>query len=324
LGIVVENEKITLDPVKQQGLLEWPTEQSTVSGIRSTLRVFGYHQPFIPGFAEVAKPLTDLLKKDIKFIWGDTQWNAVQTLIKLVEQDIALNRPDHKRPFELEVDALQFAIGAILFQWTPDGLPHPISYYSHALTSTEWGYNVHDWELLTVILGLKCWQHLLLGAKHLIKVYMDHKNLQYYQSPRDINRQVTRYLPFIMEFNITLIHKPGKTMKADPLSHRLDFDTGENDNKQVVVLPSQLFATISNLTMTDLSTLEECLLQAQFDHPTEISTWQKPNRLICSSTRLWTKQGYIVVVANDTLRREVVANHHDHITAGHPGISKTL
>jgi hypothetical protein len=73
LGIVVENGQITLDPVKQQGLLEWPTEQSTVSGVRSMLGVFGYHRPFIPGFAEVAKPLTDLLKKDVKFVWGDAQ-----------------------------------------------------------------------------------------------------------------------------------------------------------------------------------------------------------------------------------------------------------
>ena len=100
------------------------------------------------------------------------------------------------------MDASQFAIGAILFQRTPDGLPHPISYYSHALSAAERGYDVHDHELLTVVLGLKQWQHLLLGTKHPIKIYMDHKNLQYYRSPRDINRRVTRYLPFLMEFVI--------------------------------------------------------------------------------------------------------------------------
>ena len=91
LSIVVEDGKITLDPVKQQGLLEWPTEQSTITGVRSTLEVFGYHRLFIPSFAEVARPLTDLLKKNAKFTWGDVQRNAVSTLIKLVEQDMALN-----------------------------------------------------------------------------------------------------------------------------------------------------------------------------------------------------------------------------------------
>ena len=128
----------------------------------------------------MARPLTDLLKKNAKFTWGDAQRYAVSNLIKLVKQDMALNRPDHNRPLELEVDASQFAIGAILFQQTPDGLPHLIGYYSHALSAAKHGYDVHDHELLAVILGLKCWQHLLLGTKHPIKIYTNHKNLQYY------------------------------------------------------------------------------------------------------------------------------------------------
>ena len=127
-----------------------------------------------------------------------------------------------------------------------------------------------------------------------------------------------------MEFVITLVHKPGKTMKAGPLSLRPDFDTGQNDNKQVIVLPSHLFATISTLSSANLSSWEDCLLQAQFDCPTEISTWQKPHGLIHAPLGLWTYQGCIVVVANDTLRRELVATYHDHITArllrsGHVG-----
>jgi Integrase zinc binding domain len=127
-----------------------------------------------------------------------------------------------------------------------------------------------------------------------------------------------------MEFIITLIHKPGKTMKADPLSHRSDFDTSQNDNKQVIVLPSQLFAKLLALAFSDLSPWEECLLQAQMDRPVEVSTWQKPHRLTHAPSGLWTCQGCIVIVANDALRRELVATYHDHITARHPGISKTL
>jgi hypothetical protein len=73
LEIVVENSKIHLDPTKQHGLLEWPTEQSSVSGVRSMLGVFGYYRPFIPGFTEMARPLTDLLKKNTPFKWGDEE-----------------------------------------------------------------------------------------------------------------------------------------------------------------------------------------------------------------------------------------------------------
>ena len=113
-------------------------------------------------------------------------------------------------------------------------------------------------------------------------------------------------------------------MKADPLSHHPDFDMGQNDNKQVIVLPSQLFVKISNLTIAPRSPLEERLLQAQKDRPLEISTWQQPHGLLRSPSGLWTCQGHIVIVANDALRRELVATYHNHVTAGHPGISKTL
>jgi RNase H-like domain found in reverse transcriptase/Reverse transcriptase (RNA-dependent DNA polymerase)/Integrase zinc binding domain len=324
LGIVVENGKIHLDPTKQRGLLEWPTEQSSVSGVRSTLGVFGYHRPFIPGFAEVARPLTDLLKKNTPFKWGDEERNAVKRLIALVEKDMALNRPDHDRPFELEVDASQFATGAILFQRTPDGLPHPISYYSHALTPAERGYDVHDRELLAVMLGLRRWHHILLGARYPVKVYTDHKNLQYYRHPRDINRRVARYLPELAEYNLVLIHKPGVTMKADHLSRRPDLDQGQGDNKQQIVLPSQLFANVAALSLSPPSVWEERLLASQRARPMDIATWTAPYGLSRAASGLWTRQGKIVVVANNTLRREVVAENHDHITAGHPGISKTL
>jgi Integrase zinc binding domain len=74
----------------------------------------------------------------------------------------------------------------------------------------------------------------------------------------------------------------------------------------------------------DQSPWEECLLQAQKDRLIKISAWQKPHGLIHSPSGLWTHQGRIVIVANNTLRRELVATYHDHITAGHPGISKTL
>jgi RNase H-like domain found in reverse transcriptase/Integrase zinc binding domain/Reverse transcriptase (RNA-dependent DNA polymerase) len=324
LGIVVKNGKISLDPTKRQELLEWPTEQSSVSGVRSTLGVFGYHRPFIPGFAEIARPLTDLLKKDVPFHWGDEQRTAVKCLISLVERDMALNRPDHDRPFEVEVDASQFALGAILFQRTPTGLPRLISYYSHALSPPERGYDVHNRELLAIMHALKRWRHLLLGARYPIKVYTDHKNLQYYRHPWDINRRVARYIPLLGEFNLSLIHKPGKSMRADPLSRRPDFDTGALDNKDVIVLPSELFASVATLSLAPLDPWEDKLLRAQEAAPTDIVGWSTPFQLERGPHGLWTRAGKIVVVADNALRREVIAAHHDHVTAGHPGISKTL
>jgi Reverse transcriptase (RNA-dependent DNA polymerase) len=69
LGIVVSNGAISIDPTKRDSLATWPEQLSTVKQVRSTLGVFGYQRPFIHGFADIAKPLTKLTKKDVPFAW---------------------------------------------------------------------------------------------------------------------------------------------------------------------------------------------------------------------------------------------------------------
>jgi Reverse transcriptase (RNA-dependent DNA polymerase) len=69
LGIVVSNGAISIDPTKRNGLATWPEHLATVKQVHSTLGVFGYQHPFIHGFADIAKPLTKLTKKDMPFSW---------------------------------------------------------------------------------------------------------------------------------------------------------------------------------------------------------------------------------------------------------------
>ena len=90
--------------------------------MRSTLGVLGYHRALIPGFADIARPLLNLLKKGVPFIWTLECTATLNRLITLTTTDPVLQQPDHNKPFELEVDASQFAMGAILYQCDSDGL----------------------------------------------------------------------------------------------------------------------------------------------------------------------------------------------------------
>jgi hypothetical protein len=67
LGIIVERGSIRIDPTKVNGLLAWPQELKSVKQVRSTLGVYGYHRAFIPGYANITRPLNDLLKKNVPF-----------------------------------------------------------------------------------------------------------------------------------------------------------------------------------------------------------------------------------------------------------------
>jgi hypothetical protein len=85
------------------------------------LGVLGYQCPFIKGFTQIAKPLTQLLKKEHPFKWTEECTKALGTLIDIVTSDLVLYRPDLDKQFVLEVDASQYAIGAILYQRDNNG-----------------------------------------------------------------------------------------------------------------------------------------------------------------------------------------------------------
>jgi len=98
------------------GITNWPTTLNTVKEVRSTLGLLGYHHPWIPNFAKIAKPLTDLLQKGRAFTWDKLCEDVVRTLIGLVVSEPVIVPPDTNEQFILYVDASQFATGAILYQ----------------------------------------------------------------------------------------------------------------------------------------------------------------------------------------------------------------
>jgi len=116
LGIRVQRGELMIDPAKIAGITDWPTTLKSVKEVRSTLGLLGYHCPWIPNFAKIAKPLTDLLQKGRAFTWDQLCEDAVRRLIGLVTSELVLVPPDTNEQFILYVDASQFATGAILYQ----------------------------------------------------------------------------------------------------------------------------------------------------------------------------------------------------------------
>ena len=112
----LNQEGITIDPAKIAGLTNWPRKLTNIKEVQKVLGVLGYQRPFIPSFANFVRPLTNLLKKDTPFEWTEECRKSLDTLIKIVTSSPVLVAPDQDHQFELEVDASQFTIGAILWQ----------------------------------------------------------------------------------------------------------------------------------------------------------------------------------------------------------------
>jgi RNase H-like domain found in reverse transcriptase/Integrase zinc binding domain len=248
LGIRVEGGELMNDPAKITGIKEWLTTLKTIKEVRSTLGLLGYHQPWIPNFTQITKPLTDLLQKGKEFTWDATCETAVKRLIRLVMSEPVLVLPDPDQQFILYVDASQFATGAILYQADKertnkrgDPLLRPIGFHSQTFTKTEQNYPIYDWELLAVIRGLWTWRHLLRNTTTPVLVITNHANLQYYREPHKLSPQVNGYIAELADFNIQLIYRPRATNRADALSRRPDLTPDTDDYPLLIALPNRLF-----------------------------------------------------------------------------------
>jgi hypothetical protein len=80
---VVSSDGISMDPSKVRVVLDWKPPR-TVHQVYSFLSLAGYYHRFIPNFSKIVKPITDLLKKEEKFVWNAERDEAFQTLKKLL------------------------------------------------------------------------------------------------------------------------------------------------------------------------------------------------------------------------------------------------
>ena len=126
--------------------------------MRSFLGLAGYYRRFVPDFSKIAKPMTELLKKGVKFVWDDKCEQTFQTLRMLLMSAPVLAQPDITRPFDVYCDASGTGLGCVLMQDQ-----RVIAYASRALRRHEENYATHDLELAAVVHALKIWRHYLLG-----------------------------------------------------------------------------------------------------------------------------------------------------------------
>jgi len=217
LRVLIGNGTVKMDPVKVQGIADWPTSQ-TVKDVRSFLGFCNFYRAFIKNFSDIAHPLNDLTHKNEQFIWTDECNNAFLELKQACSNYPVLHTPDWTKQFVMETNTSGYALGVVIAQEFKDGI-HPIAFHSRSLLPAEKNYDAHDKELAGVIFGFKCGQLLFLGATHAIRIRTDHKNLQYFCDPCKITRQQARWIEFLQDFDYTLEHIPGSTNTiADLLS----------------------------------------------------------------------------------------------------------
>nr|ABA97778.2 retrotransposon protein, putative, Ty3-gypsy subclass [Oryza sativa Japonica Group] len=213
LGHIVNAQGVAVDPANVESVTKW-TPPRTVTQVRSFLGLAGYYRRFIENFSKIAKPMTQLLKKEEKFICSAECNRSFEELKRRLVSAPVLILPDQTKDFQVYCDASRQGLGCVLMQ---DG--KVVSYASRQLRPHEGNYPTHDLELAAVVHALKIWRHYLIGNR--CEVYTDHKSLKYIFTQPDLNLRQRRWLELIKDYDMGIHYHPGKAnVVADALSRK--------------------------------------------------------------------------------------------------------
>jgi hypothetical protein len=113
----------------------------------------------------------------------------------------------------------------------------------------ELNYDIHDKELLAIIEALNKWGTYCKSTPHMINILSDNKNLEYWQTKRDLNLRQARWSELLANYNFVITYRPGKLAgKPDILSRESGDSPWEGEmkhrqNKGHILLPADTFRT---------------------------------------------------------------------------------
>jgi len=137
---------------------------------------------------------------------------------------------DYEKQYFVEFDVSNYAIGGVLSRKGDDGSLHPIYYYSKTLSNTEVNYSIKEKELLAIKTAFTEWRHLLQGAKHMIIVYSDHRNLLFATKLQLLTPSQIRWQELFTTYWFEIVYRPWKkNVKADALSR---FEIEKTESKE--------------------------------------------------------------------------------------------
>ena len=207
LGHVVGSGEVKPVLAKVQAIVKLPTPVCK----RDIMRVLGsagYYRRYCKNFSDVVSPLTDLLAKNVKFVWTARCQSAFDQLKAMLSSAPVLLAPNFDKMFTLFVDASDIGVGSVLMQTDENDVYHPVCYYSKKLDKHQKRYSTIEKEALALLLALKHYE-VYVGSGP-IEVFTDHNPLIFLTKMRNKNRRLTGWFLCLQEYDLNIKHIRGK------------------------------------------------------------------------------------------------------------------
>ena len=219
LGYVVGGGKVKPTRSKIQAVKDFPRPK-TKTDVRAFLELSGYYRKFIPNYAEIAAPLSDLTRKVALQVisWTDQCSKAFVELKDRLCSLPVLRSPDLSKPFVVPTVASERGIGAVLSQEGSDG-EHPVACISRKLRPRESKYATIEKECLAIVWAVQTLRVYLFGQCFTIQT--DHHPLQWLQQMKDKNRPAGVFHCNLTSSRLTIVKEKRTITRTHALSRLL-------------------------------------------------------------------------------------------------------
>lgn len=352
LGFIISTDGIQVDPEKISAIKEWQYPTS-VKGVQAFLGFCNFYRRFIEKFGRIAKPLTQCTQKDRVFDFDAKCREAFERLKIALCSAPVLCHYHPERESKLETDSSDGTVGGVFSQLQEDGLWRPVAYFSKTMLPTECNYTIHDKELLAIVRAFEQWRAELEALQDPLKVYSDHKALEYFMTKKDLSARQARWAELLSRFHFKIqYHTAAQNQKADALTRREEDmkvqRAVKKEAREQVMLPKETLseevqAAIARGSsgvslvippekdkmlapiMDELAIMDR-LLQANrnsglLDEQRESAKGECDYTM---SDGLLLAKGRLVVPDEGDLRVTLIREVHEQKSTAHPGRKKTL
>lgn len=229
LGYTLSPNGISTSDFKVSAIINFPAPQN-VTQLRQLLGMIGWFRRFVPEFASIAKPLTDLLKgggKSNRISWTVAAENSFSKLKELLTSAPVLKLPDYSKPFIVRSDASDVGAGGVLLQ-EEDGQERVICYVSKKFSSAEQNYTTTEKEAYGCLICLRKFAPFLLYKK--FRLETDHSALLWILRQKEAKGRVGRWVLEFQQYDFDIVHRPGRELVVpDVLSRNIASVTVDGD-----------------------------------------------------------------------------------------------
>lgn len=295
LGHVIGNGEVKPSREKSKAVKNF-LEPTSVKKLQSFLGLTGFFRKFIKDYAIIAKPLTDLLRKNADFKFDKEQRSAFETLKSKLSSDSVLKIFQQEAETQLWTDASKYGFGMILMQrCSDDGKFHPVYFMSLKTSELEEKYDSYTLETLAVIKALDKFRIYLLGRK--FKIITDCQAFQKTMTKKDVVPKIARWVMKMQDFDYEIEHRTNDQMKhVDALSRDFAMIVVSKDDNLIIKV-KQLQQDDENIKRITL------ILQNQPDYE---------NYILRGDVLFKYIDGRELLVVPRAMQTEIIKNAHEN------------